>query len=391
MVPPIDPNLELMKAMGAKRYDPIPPDQYLFFLTSDDDEQRYLAYIRQHTIGYPNRSAFAVNPDGSPVSQGQIARACFYGHKRNAAAVGERVAAKGLISFDERGRIYLCGEVKAPARARRTKGEGGCVHSPLPAYLIESINSLKGENKAKALSTFDSITACESKAIADAVTTVRIKFAQVKDNACLKFGLPIKRLDKKHRPDLHERGSQCVQLQLVLPDDLQQFVGNVQTQERTQPENGFVHSSNGSRIISVFKNREETPTSSSSSVASAHTLEGQTTTNSGPPAADFHNQHVAVWQAAGKNGVPTWKQSETALRTLGRRAEEFLRWITPQKLERVKHCGALPKLVEEFLQTKPAEPTVAGPVCWKCGGSLERGSVDGACFQCAEVVQGVAR
>jgi hypothetical protein len=69
---------------------------------------------------------------------------------------------------------------------------------------------------------------------------------------------------------------------------------------------------------------------------------------------------------------------------VGVRAEEFLRWMA-QKLQRVRHPGALPKLVEEFLQTAAEPPPMPAPKCWKCGGSLENGSVDGACFACIDV------
>jgi hypothetical protein len=108
-----------------------------------------------------------------------------------------------------------------------------------------------------------------------------------------------------------------------------------------------------------------------------------TTTNPEPEPPDFHSQHVATWEAAGKDGVPTPKQSATALRSLGSRSQEFLRWLVP-KLNRVRHPGALPELTKEFLQTNTGPPMQSEvPRCFKCGTSLENGGVDGRCFNCA--------
>jgi hypothetical protein len=111
--------------------------------------------------------------------------------------------------------------------------------------------------------------------------------------------------------------------------------------------------------------------------------EETTTTNPDPAPADFHSQHVATWQDAGKDGVPTPKQSAAVLRSCSSRSQEFLRWLAP-KLPRVRHPGALKELTKEFLQTNTGPPMQpAAPGCSKCGGSLENGCVDGRCFNCA--------
>lgn len=149
--------------------------------------------------------------------------------------------------------------------------------------------------------------------------------------------------------------------------------------------------------LAGYKNSRKSPTPRTNGAPSLESLESlesssslpvngtETTTTLEP---DFHAQHVATWEAAGKDGVPTPKQSATALSSLGKRNQEFLRWLTPHKLRRVQHPGALPNLVKEFLQTALPGPPENGhsPRCWKCGRSLDNGSVDGECFTCAAAI-----
>lgn len=97
--------------------------------------------------------------------------------------------------------------------------------------------------------------------------------------------------------------------------------------------------------------------SASSPGSSSSSKEPATTT----PASDleerdFHTRLCACFQDAGKN-VPVRKQSAPVYAKVETHAEHFLGWLTPKKLARVKHPGALPDLVEEFLLMIAALPS----------------------------------
>ncbi len=68
---PDSTHTQLMQAMGAKSFDPIPPDQYLYFLDEDETaEQRLLAWLRSKTIRgrRSGPTAYAHDERGRPAS-----------------------------------------------------------------------------------------------------------------------------------------------------------------------------------------------------------------------------------------------------------------------------------------------------------------------------------
>lgn len=245
-MPFTDENLELVKQMGSKKgYDPIPPDQYLYFLNSADEVQRVVAWVRSKTIRLGHRSPWAVTPNATrPLTKADLARDCFSGNRGNAVTAWTRAEQVGLVFVNEKGFLCLNGAVPMPPK-RRTKGEPEVsAQTPLPRYLIEKIRSLPEASRNSAEAHFKAIIAYRAKLEHEAVAMARIAVDRIEDSISRHyFGSDgKKRMDKKHRPDLHEEGgSKVVQLELLLvPESLQEFAESAQIapQVRANSKNG---------------------------------------------------------------------------------------------------------------------------------------------------------
>lgn len=126
-------NDELMRLMGSKKgSDPIPPDQYLYFLEDPDPEQRVPAYVRSKTIRMGHRSPFCVDEHARPITLDRLAADCGW-QPSHASEYLSRLETKGLVRTERGGtepgtekdlRIYLCGRVplrsQVKAKEKRT-------------------------------------------------------------------------------------------------------------------------------------------------------------------------------------------------------------------------------------------------------------------------------
>lgn len=135
------PNDELMRAMGStKGADPIPPDQYLYFLgKSEPPLQRLLALVRSKTIRYQHRSAHCVDDSGKDLRPADLERLLEMDHGNFKRTMREAVE-RGLIRVggrDEgdhrahRSRIYLCGSVVESTGYKEGEEKGGVCTDPL--------------------------------------------------------------------------------------------------------------------------------------------------------------------------------------------------------------------------------------------------------------------
>lgn len=137
-------NTELMRAMGSKKgSDPIPPDQYLCFLTSKDPEQQFLAWVRSKTIRHKHRSPHCVDERGHPLSLSHAA-ADLRWSLSYASRICSSLKAKGLVDKDEAGKIYLCGSVP-PLKEELQKFCTG----NLPEYILKQINNFTPVKRAE--------------------------------------------------------------------------------------------------------------------------------------------------------------------------------------------------------------------------------------------------
>jgi hypothetical protein len=152
------PNAELMRLMGSKKGgDPIPPDQYLCFLTSKDPRQRALAWVRSKTIRHKHRSPFCVDEQGKVITLSHMALD-FGWDLGFASRIMSQLEAMKLVAKDGLGRICLCGEVPDLIDQRELDPLDCTVN--LPPYIQLQINNLTPvrraafERKWKAFSDF---------------------------------------------------------------------------------------------------------------------------------------------------------------------------------------------------------------------------------------------
>lgn len=249
--PKADANLDLVKAMGSKKgYDPIPPDQYNFFRNSPDGVQKILAYMRAHTIGLGCRSPYALAKNGTrPLTKADIARDCFNGDRGNAGRAWDAAEALGLVKCDEKGLLWLCGDVK-PLSTKKPCGKVSSVQTTLSPYVIEQIESLPPKSREAAYADFARVAAFKKQIETDALNLARLQGATMEDSVFDFYALHKRRMEKKKRPDLHENGSEWLKLDLQsVPKELEKFVQTTKMADRTDHENGIVQTANGAGIL----------------------------------------------------------------------------------------------------------------------------------------------
>ena len=244
-----DPNLQLAQAMGSKKgYDPIPPDNYRYFLTGSDGVQAVLAWVRVHTIGQGYRSPFAVaKTGGRPLTKADLARHCFQGDRGHACRAWSLAEDSGLVKTDQNGRLCLCGHVKPAQNGEETAKNVLPVQAALPAYLIEKIRSLsQGDQKAITAELTEAHTFRQALE-RDALSAARNHVDRIEDSILQSYGIAkIRRNYENNHPRAKKpEPSPFLQLNLLLvPEPLQRFV-------QAAPPNHFSTSCTGSEIGTV--------------------------------------------------------------------------------------------------------------------------------------------
>jgi hypothetical protein len=207
-----DFNLELVVSMGGdkkKGYDPIPPDNYLCFMTDKDPVQRVVAWVRSKTIRFGHRSPFAVSLGGIALTKRDLAKDCFDGDLPAAWKAWRRASERGLVFEDAEGRLCLAGKAKMAARSKRgEKSRQKSLETICPRYVIEKLKLLEDGGRAAEvqLVAVEEYYRC---AIKDVVTLLEIECDAIKDQVLthhLGEGNGLRQLKKKKRRDLHERG-----------------------------------------------------------------------------------------------------------------------------------------------------------------------------------------
>ena len=135
-----------MADMGStKGFDPMPPDQYLYFLGKKEPPlQRLLALVRSLTIQRGRRSPYCVDERGKEMRPADLERALQMEHGNFNRALREAVG-RGLIRIGRGGpsesrsthnsrhpqRVYLCGSVEESKGYKEGEENGGVCTDPL--------------------------------------------------------------------------------------------------------------------------------------------------------------------------------------------------------------------------------------------------------------------
>jgi len=377
----IDENLELVRKMGSKKgYDPMPPDQYLFFLTSPDEIQRVVAWVRSKTIRKGFRSPFAVAENGTrPLKKADMAREVFGGSRAQASRAWDRTAALGLVHEDANGFLCLTGAIQIPRQTRRRKCEPiESLRTQLPAYLVETIDALPEGRKEPATRDYLALVNYRRALEADLMTMARIHCDDIEDNINRRHlgdGNGRKRLDRKHRPDLRQHGSKLLQLELLPPEELREFVQSTppvstvskdrestdstvqsaSTQPEVRPEPYSQAPQRVANDVPLKPSEERHRGESSSSLPMPEPNDDDDTRAPSEPDRSFAQSVMEAFLDKRKP-VPTPAQVLEFQRSIPEEPEARAAMIEYllEKMPRIKHPGALPSVAAEFASAWPA-------------------------------------
>jgi hypothetical protein len=149
----------LMAAMGStKGFDPMPPDQYLYFLGKKESPlQRLLALVRSKTIRKDHRSAHCVDENGKELRQADLRRELGMDWGNFRRALNEAVA-RGLVRVGSRS------SPTEAAASRSHRQNGGASAHPHRVLLCGSVAESIGYEEA----TKDALVSTDSSWITPA-------------------------------------------------------------------------------------------------------------------------------------------------------------------------------------------------------------------------------
>jgi hypothetical protein len=216
---------ELMRAIGARSFDPMPPSQHAFLLGNEEPmSNRAIAWIWSKTI-HPgtghHRSPYARDRRGA-LTHVHAAHDLGWTVK-NARVVFEKLIEQGRIRKDEEGRFWLVGNVPEP---RQTKGEdsgqGICTY-PLPPSLVLYFQQHPKTETQQWEGEWNQLQEFKKKVLADAIALGREQADAIEERWYAKVGFePDNGKPAGGRPKIEpEKRKPVVQLSLL---DIPSFV-----------------------------------------------------------------------------------------------------------------------------------------------------------------------
>lgn len=238
------PNKQLMEHMGSdKGSDPIPPDQYLYFLNDSDPRQRMLAFVRSKTIRHGHRCRYCVDEHGQPIILEQVA-AHFSWTMKYARAIWLELENEGLV-FEVEGRLHLSGKVTLPPDPEKCNPteKGFCTES-FADYLTHQIEQLEPDVRAKFDRDYQTYSRYERKVKAEAVALARSLLEPRQAQFFARFGIDVKHYKKRRNGE----GKEMLKVEWAeLPDEFVQILqtDSVQTEipNSYNAKNGSVQNS----------------------------------------------------------------------------------------------------------------------------------------------------
>lgn len=237
----------LMAEMGSlKGFDPMPPDQYLYFLGKKEPPlQRLLAMVRACTVQRGRRSAHCVDERGKDLrladleklldmEHGNFKRVMREAIERGLIRVGRAEPGSGQNSHNSRHphRIYLCGSVAESNGYEGGEEKGGVCTDPLRFLSITQKEVYAGwrkDQQERFYAEFDSAVNYKLQVEREAIALARHIGDRALDQVFAAHALPKTRLATAP-PE-----SKLLQLTLVPAVD-----GSVQTRSVPTPASGPV-------------------------------------------------------------------------------------------------------------------------------------------------------
>lgn len=208
----------MIEMESTKGFDPMPPDQYRYFLGKKESPlQRLLALVRARTIARGHRSAYCVDEIGRELRQADLRRelAMDWGNFRRAfaEAIARKLIRMGSRSSPTDGgpdrphrknggasshpnRVYLCGSIKESVGYKYTEEGGTSLYrlvllTPTQRKLYDG---WPAEKQARFYAEFEAAVNRKDQIEREALARARAVAAPIVDAVLSMHGLPVKRL-----------------------------------------------------------------------------------------------------------------------------------------------------------------------------------------------------
>jgi len=243
-----------MRTPPGDGFDPIPPSQHAFFMDIDQPaENRAWGWMSAKTYAGKGhkRSAFARDERG-PLTL-KHAAADLGWELSNTSVVFGKLEAQGRIFRDDKGRIYLHGNVQKPRLTREGEEKENERYNPLSTYNLPDdflfyYQSLDSERRAQCERDVIRLGEWDKQADAELWAELRRRKAAVWERCFEAYGF--RREKPKGRPRLERENRVVVQLDLALPELSVHISKNDSGELYAQNGNAFPHETeNGSAHI----------------------------------------------------------------------------------------------------------------------------------------------
>lgn len=341
-------NKELMLACGSKNgaYDIEAPDQWKWVLNhSKDADEAAMAWVKSKTTAFHHESPYCVDEHGNALYAQHLATDKGWS-LQSARNVLCRLASQGRIRLKKGQQIWYCADIPQARGADSTNGTNYSVQSYWGTYVVDFIEKLSEEKRAQVEAKTEAFLVWRREFMTEGVAALRAIADRIEDTTLLEIGLPKKRLPKRR-----EAEAKWVQLDILAqPEFVQSHFGDsVQNgkPDCAESENGPYKTETAALSLLCSATAATTPPSSSSVTLPIQSAESTTTPRM--MGAEFHKKLAGQFRSARKP-APTHAQSKPIYDALAENCALFLEWLTPAKLQPVKHPGVLPKLLEEFTE-----------------------------------------
>ncbi len=217
---------KLMKAMGAKSFDPMPPDQHKWQgAKGEPPVYRIWSWLCAHTIHWngQERSAFAIDKEGHDLFVEHFTKDLEM-DERNARAYWQTGKDRGLwrngTKEEGKRRLYLCGEVKPAEPVQSADPEKG-MYIPVPDQILKKTKDWPPE-KQKQFHEWWNVWALTQKQVSDTVLAElvgagRSILDRSYDSALAEWGLPPNRQEHRNGKSPDEAAARQARIDSLLP------------------------------------------------------------------------------------------------------------------------------------------------------------------------------
>ena len=197
--------IALMRAMGARSFDPMPPDQHAWQASAGEPPlYRLWSWMCAHTIAFGRRSAHAIRDDGRPAKLRDAERDLAIDHAElsRAWSRGEKLGLWRRESHGQAGRLHLSGHVDlAQIEGAKKKSSRDCTVTLSKAEL-SVVDSWPAARRAEFLKLWGEWQGYRRDALAEAVFRAREASDRIEDTIRGRFGLEKKRAPVAREPIL---------------------------------------------------------------------------------------------------------------------------------------------------------------------------------------------